>query len=116
MRFIINEDDINDLVGKFIVQMNTETPNLKLTDSKVDLEFYLVKRVRFLMYGGKGVMETDLFGNTHDYTKEKFVTVFNDYDFGNGEDLTKSKGKRFHRLLTGKELELVFKFLKERNY
>ena len=108
MKQTIIEKDLDKIVGRYILQLNVEDPIL-LTDIGIDLEFYLVKRVRFIMLGGKGIMETDLFGNTHSFTKEDFIEMFNDY-------LGNSKGTRYHRLLRSEELDLVFDFLKKRNY
>ena len=56
------------------------------------------------------------FAQTHTNSMEKLVAVaeqlqqFNDYKFQD------EFGKRYHRLLTSKELDIVFKFLKEKNY
>lgn len=99
---------MNKVVGKFILQLNVDSPVL-LTDRGIDLEFYLIKRIKFVMLGGAGIIETDLFGNTMTHSKEKFIEMFNDY-------LGDSKGTRYHRLLYGAELDLVFDFLKKRNY
>ena len=99
---------MNLVAGKFIIQLDTEKP-VKLTDRQINLDFYLVKRVRFVMYGGKGVMESDLFGNTLSWTKEDFVDMFNNY-------LGESKGTRYHRLLYSAELDVLFDWMKKRNY
>jgi len=109
MKQTITIEDLNLIVGKFIIEINTEEPNLKLTADKVDLEFYFAKRINFIAYGGDGIIRIDLYGNSSTTTCEKFVEWFNDY-VGN------SKGERFHRLLYNKELDLIFNFIKTRNY
>ena len=108
MKQTIAIDDLNLVAGKFILQLDCDKP-IKLTDRQINLEFYLVKRVRFISYGEKGVIESDLFGNTLSYTKEDFVEKFNNY-------LGESKGKRYHRLLYSSELDIVFDWMKKRNY
>ena len=108
MKQTITINDLDLIAGKFILQLNSENP-IKLTDHKVDVEFYLVKRINFICYGGKGIMSSDLFGNTFSYSKEDFVEMFNNY-------LGDSKGTRCHRLLYAKELDVVFDWMKKRNY
>lgn len=108
----INLKDLNDLMGHYVLQLDEDTPDVKLTDvsPKINLEFYLVKRVSLLAYSKKGVSVTDLYGNVnYDCTREDFVSYFNEY-------LGDNKGKRYHRLLTNKELDVVFDFIKSRNY
>lgn len=108
MKQTITEKDLDKIVGRFILQLDIDKPTL-LTDRGVDLEFYLIKRVNFIMFGGSGIIATDLFGNTMTRSKESFIEMFNDY-------LGDSKGLRYHRLLHSDELQLVFDFLKKRNY
>lgn len=108
MKQTITIKDLDLIAGKFILQLNSEEP-IKLTDHKLDLEFYLVKRVNFIAYGDKGVISSDLFGNTHSHSKEDFVEMFNNY-------LGESKGTRYHRLLYAKELDVLFDWMKKRNY
>lgn len=108
MKQTITKEDLKLIVGRFIVEINTDESALKLTD-KVNLDFYLEKRVRWISYGGDGIIKSDLYGGSMTMTEDRFVEWFNDY-IGN------PKGKRFHRLLYSKELDVVFNFIKSRNY
>lgn len=108
MKQTITENDLVLLGGKFIIELNTEQP-IELTDNKVNLDFYLIKRVNFISFNNGNVITSDLVGNTLTYSKEKFIEWFNDY-------LGESKGTRYHRLLYNKELDIVFDFIKNRNY
>lgn len=118
MKQTITEKDLDKIAGKFIIQIDADKP-IRLTDfrmvsEKNTLEFYLYKRVRFVMFGctdkgEKTMIESDLFGNTLSCTREEFVEKFNNY-------LGDSKGKRYHRLLYAEELQVVFDFMTKRNY
>jgi len=108
MRQVITAADIPRLIGRYILQLNSDD-NKCLTDKKVDVPFYLEKRISFVSYGMDGIVLIGLYGNNMAFTNEAFVEYFNNY-------LGDSKGTRFHRLLYTDELELVFKFIKSRNY
>lgn len=108
MKQTITIDELDLVAGKFVIQLNTENP-IKLNNRGVDIEFYMEKRIRLISYGGKGIIESDLFGNTFSYTKKDFVDKFNNY-------LGESKGTRYHRLLYSAELDVVFNWMKKRNY
>jgi len=111
MKQTITIADLNLITGKFILELNIEDFSLKLTDDKArkNIDFYLEKRILWISYGGEGIIQTDLFGGSHTITKEKFVEWFNDY-------VGDSKGTRFHRILYSKELDIIFDFIKSRNY
>lgn len=108
MKQTVTINDLDLITGKFIICLDADNP-IKLTDHKVDKEFYLVKRVQFICYGDKGIILSDLFGNTYSMEKEKFVELFNHYV---GEPID----SRYHRLLYSKELDIVFDYMKKRNY
>lgn len=112
MKLIITENDLSKIVGKFIIQLNSEDDIQYLTDQKCNLDFYLTKRIYFIAWGitNDHIIKSDLFGNTFEISTKRFLEVFNEYKFND------ESGKRYHRLLISKELDIVFKFLKERNY
>lgn len=112
MKLIITENDLSKIIGKFIIQLNSEDDIQYLTDQKCNLDFYLTKRIYFIAWGitNDHIIKSDLFGNTFEISTKRFLEVFNEYKFND------ESGKRYHRLLTSKELDIVFKFLKERNY
>lgn len=108
MKQTITKDDLRLIAGKFIIQLDSDKP-VTLTEKNINLDFYLNKRIRFVSFGKEGIITSDLFGNTFNYSDDKFIEMFNEY-------LGDSKGKRYHRLLYNKELDLVFNFMKNRNY
>ena len=113
MKLIITENDLPKIIGKFIIQLNTGEKEVQyLTDQNCNRDFYLIKRVCFITWGinNDHIIKCDLFGNTFELSTERFLEVFNEYKFKD------ESGKRYHRLLTSEELDIVFKFLKERNY
>lgn len=112
MKLIITENDLSKIVGKFIIQLNSEDDIQYLTDQKCNLDFYLTKRIYFIAWGitNDHIIKSDLFGNTFEISTKRFLEVFNEYKFND------EYGKRYHRLLMSKELDIVFKFLKEKNY
>ena len=109
MKQTITKGDLNLIVGKFIIEINSDEPTLKLTDEKVNRNFYLEKRVRWISFGGDGIIKSDLYGGSMTMTEDRFVEYFNDY-------IGDSKSERFHRILYSKELDVVFDFIKSRNY
>ena len=108
MKQTIREEDLDKIVGRFIIQIDTETP-IRLTDRKIKVDFYLEKRVRFISFGGQGIVSCDLYGNSYTKTNEKFIEMFNEY-------LGDAKGARYHRLLYADELQVVFDFMLKQNY
>lgn len=96
----VTEADARKLSGKFIIQINKDDPDVTLDTTK-NLDFFLEKRVSFVV----GRMVTGLYYERRTFdTDEEFVSWFNDND------------KRFHRLLTAKELEVLFERFKRDNY
>ena len=111
MKLIITENDLPKIVGRFIIQLNSGDDIQYLTDQKCNLDFYLTKRIYFITCGvtNDHIIKSDLFGNTFEISTKRFLEVFNEYKFNDESE------KRYHRLLTSKELDIVFKFLKEKN-
>ncbi len=101
MKMTITANDVKNLTGKFIVQLNSDDPDC---DIKKDWEFYKEKRISF-------VSELNMIGFYYNHgsfdTTEEFVNYFNT---PNGKD------ERFHKLLTNKELDFVLSKIKENNY
>ena len=113
MKLTITKADLPKIVGRFIIQLNTGDKEIQyLTDEKCNLDFYLSKRVSLITWGVTKdyIIECDLYGNPFEIQTERFLEIFNDYKFDD------KSGERYHRLLTSKELDIVFKFIKERNY
>lgn len=122
MRQLITEKDVNNIVGRWVVEIDNtlERENFKLTESKND-GFWLEKRISFVgtIYSIDGAPHIKLERKksfiimngiyyTHGvYTPEEFVEYFN-----NGY---KSKKERFCRLLTNKELDWLNERLKNRS-
>ena len=113
MKLIITKNDLPKIIGRFIIQLNSGENEIQyLTNENCNLDFYLAKRIYFITWGinKDSIIECDLFGNSFELSTESFLEVFNEYKFKD------ESGKRYHRLLTSKELDIVFKFIKERNY
>lgn len=116
MRQIITEKDIKQIIGKFIIQLNEEDEHIDITKGNVG--FWLEKRISFVgyLYGFDGaphikcekdqkyIILNGLYYTHGVYTIEEFSNYFN-YGY-------KGKRKRFHRLLTKKELKWLFKHLR----
>jgi hypothetical protein len=113
MKHVIQtEEDYRKLCGKFIVQINSHEPNRTIMD--MDWGFAKEKRIKFIT---QGFGHTDLYGNRHEFpTFERFKNWFNDYLFNHMIEKGEESGKRFHRLLTSKELDYLCQNLKEENY
>ena len=116
MKLIITKNDLSKIIGRFIIQLNTGENEVQyLTDKNCNLNFYFTKRIYFIHYGENGtICKTDLYGYTFSYDIDKFLNIFNYYKYSHMED--KDIDSRYHRLLTSEELDILFKFLKERNY
>lgn len=104
----ITTEDVKNLTGKFIIQLNHPTeksPNPHTTITKENWNFLKEKRISFIcgrewlgFYYSHNKFETD----------EKFVDYFNNY-YNNSKE-------RYHRLLTSEELDFLLKKMKEENY
>lgn len=114
MKLVLNRiEDLEKIFGRFILKLDHDNP-IYLDEIKPELrEFYFAKRIRFVLISpySKGdeivkIIETDLWGNSFQYEKEKYLNHFN----------SPSNGERFHRLLTRKELRVLFAWMEERNY
>lgn len=111
MKFVIqSEQDLRFLQGKWILQVNSKDPDMKLQD--FSWEFAKEKRL-FLVADTQLVC---LFGQiTKKRTYDEFVRYFNSYLFTHDPE-DKTCGGRFHRLLTSSELDYLNTKMKERNY
>ena len=105
------EKDLQFLQGKFVLQVNNDNPDRTL----MDMDWGFVKEKRLKLVCGKGF--ADLYGNVSDFKSfEKFQRVFNSYLFDHMVQEGKTDGGRFHRLLTGQELDFLCQKMKEENY
>jgi hypothetical protein len=133
MKQVITKDNIDDLVGRFIVQLcDYDTEDDYSDRFRENPYFWLEKRITFIgrLYGCDGYPaikrdkeKTSLYINngiyyTHGiFSKEEFISYFNDYLIGKnpyeigGKD---RKGTRYHRLLTDKELDWLNEELKKK--
>lgn len=101
MKLTITKKDIQYLNGKFIVQIDSKDPDTTIMDG--NWGFWKEKRISL-------VADQNLVGfyyihNSFD-TPEAFLEYFNNY----------GDGKRFHRLLTARELDYMFDKLKQENH
>lgn len=103
MKIVIqSEKDVRALHGRWVVQINTDTPDVDITEQ--NWNFYAEKRISFI----RGLTFIGLWYNHGDYkTWEEFALKFNHYVEGD------SKDTRFHRLLTPREIDLLCKKFKE---
>lgn len=103
MKIILqSEKDVRDLHGKWVVQINSNTPDVSITETNWD--FYSEKRISFI----QGFNFIGLWYNHGEYkTWEEFAFRFNHYVEGDAKDT------RFHRLLTNREIDLLCKKFKE---
>jgi len=131
MKQVITAQDIKKLIGKFIIELNANDPIvLDDKDHKVNIPFYMEKRVDFITvvpYNGraeksnepkKTIQVCSLYAESHAYTDEEFVNWFNDIksdrvkeSMPNAQD-----GERYHRLLFASELETLFRWMAKRHY
>jgi len=108
---IQTEKDLQFLQGKFILQVNKETPDKTL----MEYDWGFVKEKRLKIVCGLGY--ADLYGNVNTQeTFEDFKSVFNDYLYTHMIEKGVLGGQRFHRLLTNKEIDYLCNKLKEENY
>lgn len=104
---IITEDEVYDLIGKFIIEINNDEPTIDITKSSND-GFWIEKRINFVSRDTNGFGVHSLYGAEWRKSKpvKEFVKWFNNED----------NNKRHHRLLTTKELKWLFKIMIKRNY
>lgn len=112
MKFVIQtENDVKKLQGKFVIQLDDDTPDKTLMD--MNWQFAKEKRLK-LVAGHKFI---DLYGYVTEFGDfETFKNIFNSYLFPNMIKEGKTTGERFHRLLTARELDYLFYKIKEENY
>lgn len=93
---LLSQKDVESLNGKWIVQVNTDNPDFIINDNNWD--FVSEKRLSLVT----GLRMTGLWYDHGDFkTWEEFAFKFNHYSNGD------SKDKRFHRLLTNKEVDFI---------
>lgn len=112
MRMLIEtEKDLQFLQGKFVLQVNSDSPDKTL----MDFDWRFAKEKRLKLVCGKGF--ADLYGNVKEYDSfDIFKNVFNKYLFEHMIKEGESDGGRFHRLLTSRELDFLLQKIKEENY
>jgi len=112
MKQLITVGDLSKVLGRFVIEINSDKDNFKLTNKDVDLEFYFAKRIKFISkdeFKDNGIIVTDLYGFSYFFSPDNFVNWFNHY-------YNDAANNRYHRLLYSEELDLVFDFIKKRNY
>lgn len=103
MQMIITKDDTPRLTGKFIIQLDNDSPYPVLAKQP---SFWLEKRISFVVsLKEKQIAMTGFYYDHGIYTVDEFVEYFNQA----GES-------RHHRLLTSDELGWLFGEMKKRNY
>lgn len=121
MRQLITREDIEKIIGRWIVQLDSKNGDIDLTHSDND-GFWLEKRISFIgnLYGSDGhphvefknkaslIIANGICYSHGVFTPEEFVEYFN-----NGHN---GKSERYHRLLTNKELDWLNEHLKKQNY
>ena len=97
MKLVIqSEKDVQSLNGKWIIQVNSDQPDYKIT--KTNWDFVSEKRLSLVT----GLRMTGLWYDHGDFkTWEQFAYRFNHYTEG------ESKDTRFHRLLTDEEIDFI---------
>lgn len=104
MKMTITENEVFALTGKFILQVNSDQPESTITEA--NWHFIKEKRLAFV----SELSLVGFYGEHHKFdNKADFVEYFNNY-------IGTSKGCRFHRLLTNKEIDFVCNKLKQENY
>jgi hypothetical protein len=104
MKIILQtKEDVFNLTGKWIIQVNSDEPNLEITEK--NWAFLCEKRI-MLAIGLQLVGLWYLHSNFD--TWEDLAFRINHYVKGDGENT------RFHRLLTNRELDFLNKKFKEK--
>lgn len=112
MRTVIEtSEDVRLLQGKFVLCVDSNTPNRTL----MDMSWGFAKEKRLMIVSGHGFV--DLYGNRWDAkSEEDFINRFNKYLFPHMIEKGETDGGRFHRLLTNSELDYLFTKIKQENY
>ena len=104
----ITPQEVNSLTGKFIIQLDTPVGVLSehRTVNDGNWEFMKEKRLSFVV----GLTWQGFYYEHKRFkTDEEFSEYFNNYLEGH-------EGKRYHRLLTSRELDFVLNKMKQENY
>jgi hypothetical protein len=124
MKQIITKKDIPYLQGRFIVELNIDQDEPDYSaEFRKNPEFWLEKRISFVSHTSafdikkisgvkidKSLVSLSGFYYSHGvFTEDDFVEFFNNY-------LGDSKYKRYHRLLTTKELDWLNEELKKQKF
>lgn len=113
MKMRITNKDVRKLSGKFIIQIDSEKEDVVLNDT--NWGFYQEKRISLVC----GLKLVGFFYERKSFeTEDEFVMFFNDFVCHSTKpDMVEAqKGKRFHRLLTSKEIDFVCQKIKSENY
>jgi len=112
MKFLIQtEKDLQQLQGKFVIEINSNEPDKTLM--QFDWGFVKEKRLNLIA----GYKFISLYGDIRDSKDfEHFKMRFNSYLFDHMVDKGETDGGRFYRLLTSKEIDYLCTKLKEENY
>lgn len=108
MEMIITKDDVQNLNGKFIIQLTrpTETsPEQHTTINNENWGFLKEKRISFVC----GLKWSGFYYEHRSFeTTDEFAEYWNNYYQG--------KRDRYHRLLTSKEIDFVCAKMKQENF
>lgn len=133
MKQLITEKDIKLLTGKWVVQLNAEqNESCMAIKFAKNPGFWLEKRIFFVgvLYGSDGypalkrehgpqnseqwVILNGLYYTHGIYPIKEFIPYWNHYQFGKDPiKWEEYKDKRYHRLLTNKELDWLTEELKK---
>ena len=83
MKLFIFPHDVNNLIGKFIVQIDTSKPDAEINES--NWNFYKAKRISFVCRNGNdsGVSLQGFFYQHRSFESDaKFIEYFNNYTGG----------------------------------
>lgn len=108
MKMQISPEEVSDLTGKFIIQLNCNESGVPIhkTLSNENWDFMKEKRISFVC----GLVWQGFYYEHKNFkTKEEFSEYFNNY-------LESKPNSRYHRLLTSSELDFLVTKMKEENY
>lgn len=104
MKMQIFKEEISSLVGKFIITINNNEPDVDITKSN-NPEFWLEKRIHFISRSYDGnILINGFYYNNKPKTLDEFLSWFNKGD------------NRHNRLLNSRELDWLLGQIKKRNY
>lgn len=108
MQMIISPDEVSNLTGKFIIQLDSGENGkvLHRTVNEGNWSFMKEKRISFVV----GLSWQGFYYEHRSFkTKEEFAEYFNNY-------MESKPGVRYHRLLTSNELDFVLSKMKQEIY